>query len=316
MRAVHHDIYGGPEVISIREVPVPVPAAGEVLLKVHAASVNSWDFDNLRGRGPRLSRIPRRVQLGADVAGVVQAVGPGVTAFKTGDAVFGDLSASGWGAFADYVAAAAKVLVRKPDDMSFEDAAAIPQAGLLALQGLRKRSLRLGDEVLINGAGGGVGTFAIQLAKAAGARVTAVDTAAKIPLMRRLGADHALDYRMEDFARLGRRFDLILDVVGNRAVPDYLRALQSGGRLVLIGGTWPTLLSAVFIGAPLSPLLSRRIGLLLYRVRTADLEEMKALYAAGTVRPVIDKVYELAEVAEALRHLGDGRALGKVLVRP
>ncbi len=241
MKAIVYTAYGPPDVLQLKEVAKPSPKDHEVLIKVHAASVNSWDWDQLigtfQGRLGGLFR-PRNQILGADVAGRVEAVGKDVTKFKPGDDVFGDLSACGWGGFAQYVCAAENALVMKPARMSFEQAAAIPQAGLLALQGLRDTgNIRTGQKVLINGAGGGVGSFAIQIAKMHGAQVTGVDSAEKQETMRGFGADHVIDYRRDDFTKIGQQYDLILDVVVTRPMRDYRRVLSPNGILYLSGGT-------------------------------------------------------------------------------
>jgi NADPH:quinone reductase-like Zn-dependent oxidoreductase len=318
MRAAVYERYGPPEVMAVREVETPRPAAGEVLVRVHAASVNSWDWDQLIGNA--MGRVtgplrPRYRILGADVAGRVAAVGAEVEEFTIGDDVCGDLSEAGWGGFAEYVAVRAEVLVKKPAGLGFAEAAAVPQAGTLALQALRKRlPVAAGEAVLINGGGGGVGTFAIQLAKSMGAEVTAVDHGDKLALMRELGADHVLDYRQEDFTRGGRRYDRIIDPVARRSIAAYRRCLTPAGTVVVVGGGVSALLNLGLVG----PLLSRRdgqaIGLLFWRPHIADIRYLLELCAAGTIRPAIDSVLPLAETGEALRRVGEGKALGKVVV--
>ena len=249
MKAIVYTEYGPPDVLQLKEVARPSPKDNEVLIKVHAASVNSWDWDQVIGTMQgRLGGLlkPRNNILGADIAGWVEVVGKDVTKFNPGDDVFGDLSAGGWGGFAEYVCSAEKELVLKPPAMSFEQAAAIPQAGLLALQGLRDTGkIRTGQNILINGAGGGVGSFAIQIAKMHGAQVTGVDGAEKQETMRRFGADHVIDYRRDDFTKSGQQYDLILDVVVTRPMRDYRRALCSNGYFCICRREHGTDLSAV-----------------------------------------------------------------------
>lgn len=321
MRAVVYSAYGGVEQLRLAEVARPVPGPGEVLIRVKAASLNSWDWDLLRGQ-PFLARLgglmkPRHPILGADVAGVVEAVGAGVSRFAVGDAVFGDLSAGNWGGFAEYVAASEAALARIPAGVSFEAAAATPQAGLLAWQGLRwKGEVRPGDKVLVNGGGGGAGTFAIQLARQAGAVVTGVDRAEKLELMRAMGAERVIDYRVEDFAAGGERYDLIIDMVASRPLAQYRQALTPTGRLAVIGGTTPTILAVASIGAMTSKPEGQQLGLVLHRPDVKQLAELGALIAAGEVKPAIDRVYPLAETAEAFRRIGEGQTLGKLVVVP
>ena len=310
--------YGPPSVLRLAEVPKPSPKDGEVLIRVHAASINSWDWDLLTGR-PVAFRMwgflkPKYHILGADVAGRIDAVGPGVSRFRVGDAVFGDLCSSGWGGFAEYVCADESVLIRKPAAVSFERAAAIPQAAVMALQALRSRPTDLrGRRVLINGAGGGVGTFAIQLAKAAGAEVTAVDGADKFDTLREAGADYLIDYRNEDYTASGRRYDRIIDVVARRSIFDYRRALRDDGLCIVIGGAVGTILQFILLGPWISLLGSKRLRILAHDPNR-ELAHLAELVDAGTLAPVIDRRYPLAELPAALQYLADGRALGKVIV--
>ncbi|MEK5239847.1 NAD(P)-dependent alcohol dehydrogenase [Paenibacillus sp. FSL L8-0470] len=319
MTAMVYDTYGSPEVLRIEEVDIPAPQDHEVLIEVHAASVNSWDWDLLRGK-PFMNRLgglrkPRYRILGADIAGRVIAVGANAKRFRPGDEVFGDLSGCGWGGFAEYVCASEKALSPKPADLSFGQAAAIPQAAVLALQGMRdKGKLRKGHRVLINGGGGGVGTFAVQYAKWAGAEVTCVDSAEKLDMLRTLGADHVLDYTKDDFTTSGQRYDLILDVVGNRPVVAMKRALTSGGTYVMVGGSFSYILLALLV-APLSAWFEKKkIALLIHKPNHEDQMVWKELVEAGYVVPVIDRQYPLSGAAHALRDLGEGRAKGKIIV--
>ena len=318
MHAIVYDRYGSPDRLRLQVLPTPVPGEGDVLVRVHAASVNSWDWDLLTGRP--LNRIeapfrPKHRVLGSDIAGVVEAVGPNVTRWQPGDAVFGDITDRGFGAFAEVVAVPEGLLARKPAALNFEQAAAIPQAGVLALQGLRANGpLREGQQVLLNGAGGGVGTFAIQLARASGAVITGVDSADKLDLIRSLGAEHALDFREVDFTRTGATYDLIVDVVAARSVSDYRRALKPGGTAALIGGKVSAFLSAVAFGRRSSRNGERAVQLLMWKASAADLDTLAGLVEAGTVTPVIDQVLPLADAAEGLRQLGAGRVKGKIVL--
>jgi NADPH:quinone reductase-like Zn-dependent oxidoreductase len=315
-----YDRYGPPEeVLRIEEIPEPAIGESEVLVRVRASSVNSWDCDNVRGT-PRFARAfggltrPRIRILGADVAGEVVAVGRLVTRFEPGDAVLGDLSSSGWGGFAEFASAHEDALVHKPVALGFEQAAAIPQAGVLALQAVGRNVARQDKHVLVNGAGGGVGTFAIQLARHAGARVTGVDATSKIELMRVLGAETVIDYTREDLADLPGRYDLIVDVTAQRSMSDYRRLLAPDGRYVMVGGATSRILQVLMFGTWGAATRSdRRMSLLVHQANR-DLDHLAALAAAGTVVPVIDRTYELADVAAAVRRVSDAHALGKVVV--
>ena len=319
MIAIVFHRYGSPDDLKIEEVEKPAPKDDEVLIKVHAASVNSWDWELLRGRpfANRLMfglRIPKIKTLGADMAGRVEAVGGNVKRFQPGDEVYGDLSACGWGGFAEYVCAPENAVILKPASMTFEQAAVIPQAASMALQGLRdKRQIQSGQKVLINGAGGGVGTFAVQIAKSFGAEVTGVDSTAKLDLMRSLGADHVMDYTQEDYTRNGQCYDLILDVMAHRSISDYKRALSPKGIFVFVGGSVTLASKILFLGPWISMTGSKKISVLLAKPNK-DLDCLKSLFEAGKVLPVIDRRYPLAEVPEALRYLGEGHAQGKVVV--
>lgn len=316
MKAIVYHRYGSPDGLEFAEVERPAPRDDEVLVQVHAASVNSWDWDLLRGR-PYPTRIgafrkPRYKILGADIAGRVEAVGRGVQRFQAGDEVFGDISGSGWGGFAEYVCAREDVLALKPASTTFEEAASAPQAAMLALQGLRKYGeISPGQRVLINGAGGGVGTFGIQIAKSLGAEVTGVDIAEKFDVMQSVGADHVIDYTREDFTKNGQRYDLILDVAAQRSMFDYRRALSPTGAYVGVGGATGRILQAVLLGAWMSKTSSQRMGLLLHHPSVEDLVLISELLEAGTVAPVIDSRYPLSEVAEALRYFGEGAGSGE-----
>lgn len=320
MKALVQDAYGGPEVLKVVDVPIPEPGPGDVLVRVHAASINEWDNGLMRGVPP-INRIggPRRTRrrvLGSDIAGVVEAVGPSVTGFRPGDEVFGDLSGSGFGAFAEYARAPESALTNKPAFLSFRQAAAVPQAGGLAVAGLRKAGLLgSGRRFLMNGGAGGVGTFAIQIAKARGAEVTGVDGPGKLEVMRSLGAERTLDFTSEDFTRSGQRYDLILDVVCHRSPADYRRALRPGGVCAVVGGSTGRLVQAAVLGQTLRLSAGRRVGLVMYRAnRPEDVALLVRLMAQGVVVPVIDRVFPLAEGVQALCHYLSGGFAGKIVI--
>ena len=318
MKAVVMDSYGTPDVLELRDVATPTPTADQVLVSVLAASVNDWDWGLLRGAP--INRLfsgvltPRVRILGGDIAGRVEAVGADVKAFQPGDEVYGDLCMSGFGAFAEYVCAPEKGLAHKPAAMTFEQAAAIPQAGELAWQGLFDVGrIRSGMTLLLNGAGGGVGTFALQMAKLHDVNVTVVDKPGKLGMLSALGADHVIDYLEEDFTRSGRRYDLILDVKTNRSPFDYLRALNPNGTYVTVGGSIPRLLQALVMGPLTSRLYHKHVRLVGLRPNK-DLNYINELFEAGKLLPVIDGPYTLAELPEALRLFGTGDHKGKIIV--
>lgn len=316
MRAVVYDRYGRADQLRVEEVPVPSPGAKQVLVEIAATSVNLSDWESLTG-SPGYARIgglraPAHRVLGSDIAGRVAAVGSGVTRFNVGDEVYGD-NLGLMGGFAEYAVAPETALARKPRELTFAEASTLPQAGAIALQGTA-RSHR-GLRVLINGAGGGAGSFAIQLASLSGAHVTGVDNAGKLDFMRELGADQAIDYRSEDFTRLGP-YDLVLDLVAHRSVFAYRRALARGGRYLCVGGTVRALLRVVTVGAALGLLTGRRLGVLVARQGPEHFEPVAERCISGDLRIHIDRVFPLDEVPRALTHVGEGRALGKVVVTP
>ncbi|PLT48008.1 Bifunctional protein: zinc-containing alcohol dehydrogenase [Paenibacillus pasadenensis] len=319
MKAMVYRSYGTTNVLHLEERDLPSVKADEVLVRIQAVSVNSWDWDLLRGK-PFLSRLeglfkPKYSILGADIAGTVAAVGRDVTGLSVGDEVFGDISSCGWGGLAEYASVRAEALSLKPASMSFEEAAAIPQAGVLALQGLRDRGqIQHAKTVLINGAGGGVGTFALQMAKSYGAEVTCVDSTKKLEFLASLGADHVIDYAKEDFTRNGQRHDLILDVVGNRSVSDYKRSLNPNGTYVMIGGSMSLILKLLLLGRSIKKKENKQMTILIHKPNRKDQEVLKELFLAGKLAPVIDKRYPLSQAEEAIRYLGEGHAMGKVVV--
>ncbi len=314
MKAIVYTDYGPPAVFQLKEIETPTPKDDEVLVKVHAASVNSWDWELLRKK-PSMVSLGKRSDsrykiLGADIAGRVDSVGRDVKQLRPGDEVFGDLCNSGWGGFAEYVCARENALMPKPACTTFPEAAATPQAGLLALQGLRKYGdIQPGQKVLINGAGGGVGTFAVQIAKSFGAEVTGVDSTMKLDMMRTIGCDHVIDYTKEDYTKSGQRYDLILDVKASRSLSDFKRSLRPKGKCVLIGGSMSVVFKALFFGS----FGSKKVGILLYKPNK-DLASLLDLIEAGKVEPIIDRRYPLSEVDEALRYLGEGHVQGKVVI--
>ncbi|MGB7055544.1 MAG: NAD(P)-dependent alcohol dehydrogenase [bacterium] len=319
MKAIVYAKYGSPDVLELKEVEKPTPKDDEALVKVHAASVNDWDWGLLRG-APFMNRLvfgllkPRIKILGSDIAGRVEAVSRNVKQFQSGDEVFGDLSGCGFGGFAEYVCARENALVLKPTSMTFEEVAAVPQAAVLALQGLRdKGQIQPGQKVLINGAGGGAGTFAVQIAKSFGAEVTGVDSTRKLDIMRSIGADHVIDYTQEDFTKSGQRYDWILDFAAHHSIFDYNRALSPKGIYVMVGGSTARFFQAVFLAPLISMTTSKKMDILMHK-SNKDLAFMKELFEAGKVKPVIDKCYPLSEVAEALRYFGKGHARGKLVI--
>jgi NADPH:quinone reductase-like Zn-dependent oxidoreductase len=318
MSAVVMDRYGTPDILEIRRVPTPIPKASEVLVRVHAASVNDWDWGLLQGDpvNRMLSGVfrPKVRILGCDIAGRVEAVGNAVTAFRPGDEVYGDLCASGFGAFAEYACAPASGLARKPAGMTFEQAAAIPQAGMLAVQGLIDVGrIRSGQKLLLNGAGGGVGTFAIQIARLYDVEVTVVDKSGKLDMLRGLGADHVIDYAAEDFTRGGERFDLILDAKTTRSPFACARALNPNGTYATVGGNIPRLLQTVVMRPVIARLYHKHMRVVVLKPNK-DLAYMNELFEAGKLVPVIDRQYKLADVAEAFRRFGTADHKGKIIV--
>jgi NADPH:quinone reductase-like Zn-dependent oxidoreductase len=314
MRAVVYDRYGPPDVLRVEQVPKPAPDTDEVLVRVAATSLNLSDWEGLTG-SPMYARIggwraPRWRVLGSDIAGRVAAVGSGVTRFRVGDEVYGD-NLRLMGGFAEFAVAPAAMLAHKPAALTFAEASAVPQSGAIALQGTA--GARAGQRVLINGAGGGSGSFAIQLAKHAGAHVTGVDNTNKLEFMLGLGADDVVDYTASDFTRR-EPFDLILDLVAHRSVFAYRRALARGGRYLCVGGTVRSVLRVVTVGAALGLVTGRRLGLLVAREGPAHFEPVTERCLDGELRICIDRTFALEEVPQALAHLGAGRALGKLVV--
>ena len=317
MKAIVYTKYGGTEVLQLKEAEKPSPGDDEVLVKVHAVSINDWDFGLLQG--DFINRIlnglgkPKRQILGSDIAGRIVAAGKNISKFKTGDEVYGDLSGQ-WGGFAEYVCAPEKSLAPKPPTMSFEEAAAIPQAAMLAVQGLiDKGKIYAGQKLLINGAGGGVGTFGIQIAKLYGVEVTGVDHTSKLDMMRSIGFDHVIDYLKEDFTKNGQRYDLILDTKTNRSMFDYIRALSSNGVYVTVGGSMSRLLQNLLLRPWIFMICKKHMRLVALKTNK-DLDYMNELFEAGKVKPVIDGPYKLEEFREAFRVFDKAEHKGKVVI--
>ncbi|MFN0045531.1 MAG: NAD(P)-dependent alcohol dehydrogenase [Sphingorhabdus sp.] len=318
MKAIVRETYGSPSVLRLDDVPTPIVGDDDVLVRVHAASANAGDWHLLRGTPIPFRLVaglntPKYKIIGSDIAGTVEAVGRNVSQFKRGDEVFGEVSRCGFGAYAEYVAARECALALKPTNLSFEEAASVPTSGCTALQGLRKGKIQSGQKVAIHGASGGVGTFAVQIAKALGAEVTGICSTKKVEMIRTIGADHVLDYTLADFVNSNPKFDLILAANGDRSILDYRRTLTPTGRYVMSGGSNRQLCEALLLGPPLS-IARQKLGNLLAKPNQSDLMVLKDLIEAGKVRPVIERSYRLSEVPDAIRYLESGHASGKLVV--
>jgi NADPH:quinone reductase-like Zn-dependent oxidoreductase len=320
MKAVLYETYGSPKNLSIKDIEKPVPKDDEVLIKVMAVAINDWDWQLLLGI-PLANRIanglfrPKKHRiLGSDIAGVIEATGKKVTKFKSGDNVYGDLCMCGFGGFAEYVCSPENSLILKPESMKFEQAAAIPQAAMLAVQGLGVRGkLQPGQKLLINGAGGGVGTFGVQLAKLKEMEVTGVDHTTKLDMMRSIGFDHVIDYTKEDFTRNGQKYDYILDTKTNRPLLSYLRALNPHGVYATVGGVTSRLLQA-FLVAPLFSLISQKKVCLVMLKPNKNLAYINNLFESGKIKPVLDKMFKLEELREAMEYFGRAQQKGKIVI--
>jgi NADPH:quinone reductase-like Zn-dependent oxidoreductase len=316
MKAIMYEKYGLPEaVLELKEIEKPGPKENEVLVKINAASVNFNDWAFVHGK-PILSRLwtgllkPKHKILGTDIAGRVEAVGKNVTGIKPRDDVFGEIGNDGYGAFAEYVAVPATAVVLKPKTISFEEAAAVPQAAVTAFQGLQDQmEIKPGHKVLINGASGGIGTFAVQLAKSFGAEVTGVCSTENLEVLRSIGADYVIDYKQEDFTQGEKRYDLILDIVANRPTSEYMRALAPQGAYVAVAFNPQT----IFLGSLISKTDGKKAGSLMAKPSTSDLKEIKELIESGKISPAIDRVFPLGETAKAIKYYGEG-AQGKVVI--
>ena len=318
MKAVVYSRYGSPNVLNVAEADTPSPAADEVLVKVCASSVNAADLDLLRGKffiRLEAMRRPKYSILGSDIAGRVEALGSSVTEFQVGDKVFADLTEHGFGSFAEFVSVPAGALTRMPTGLTYQEAAAVPSAGGVAFLTLQaKRPIEAGQKVLINGAGGGMGAFALQIAKLRGAEVTGVDREAKFDTMRSSGADHVIDFTRDDFTNSDQQYDLILDVAAHHSVFSYKRALSDTGICVLVGGATSTLLQVLLIGTAMSRSGGKNLGMVMAYPGPTELVALARLLDDKTVVPVVDRCYGLDEVPAALRYLEEGRAKGKVVI--
>jgi NADPH:quinone reductase-like Zn-dependent oxidoreductase len=321
MKAFVRVKYGPPSVLHLQDIDRPVPKDDEVLVHVRASSLNQGDLDYLYGK-PFLTRmgtglrVPRRPGLGFDAAGEVQAVGKDITRFKPGDAVFADLTQFGHSAFAEYATAPERAWAHTPNNISYEEAATLPQAAILAIQGLQGRGgIRPGSSVLVNGASGSVGPFAVQVAKALGAHVTGVCSPKKADMVRRLGADEVIEYTTEDYTKGGQRYDWILDIAGNKTILECRRALKPRGVYVLLGGTTARIFACLFWGPLISLADRRKMGFLWWKpFHAEDVALLKRLIADGKITPVIDRTYPFSEIREALSYLKTGNAHGKVVI--
>ncbi len=322
MKAIVCYKYGSPDVLKLEEVVKPAPKDNEVLVKIHAVSVNAADWHLLRA-DPFLVRLmvggllkPKINILGADIAGIVEAVGASVKQFKPGDEVFTALSECGWGAFAEYKCADENVFVLKPANLTFEEAAAVPLAAITALQNLRDQGkIQPKQKVLINGASGGVGIFAVQIAKSFGAEVTAVCSTKNVDMASSIGADYVIDYTKEDFTKNGKTYDLIYAANGNRSIFDYKRSLNANGAYVMSGGSYKQMFQAMLLGPLISMSGTKKMGGLTARYNQKDMAFIKELIESGKVKPVIDRAYpSLSDVPDAIRYLEEGHAKGKVVI--
>jgi NADPH:quinone reductase-like Zn-dependent oxidoreductase len=319
MKAIVYHKYGPPDVLELKEVEKPVPADNQVLVRVQAASVNYGNLVLLKGE-PFLARLffgplkPKYSIPGGDIAGRVEAVGKSVKQFQPGDEVFGDLSGCGWGGFAEYVSVPEHVLAPKPSHLTFEEAAAVPMAAVTALQSIRdKGKIKPGQKVLIYGASGGVGTFAVQIAKSFGAEVTGVCSTRNVGILQSLGADHVIDYKKEDFSKKAEVYDLIIGVNGYQPITVYKRALSPNGIFVHVGGSGLQMFQAMVLG-PWISMKGKKIGSFLQRPNQQNLFFIRDLLETGKIKPVIDRQYQLSEIQEAFKYFEKGHAQGKVVI--
>lgn len=318
MKTFVYEKYGSPDVLYLKDAPKPLPADDQVLIKIHAVSINGSDREGLIGK-PLYSRIgglrkPGNPILGSDIAGTVEAVGKDNTEFQVGDEVFGEIPGY-HGGFVEYICLRGKTMTLKPTGMTFEEASAIPQGGVIALNGIiKKGEVQAGQKVLINGAGGSGGTFAVQLAKLRGAEVTGVDNTGKLDFLRSLGADHIMDYTRENFTKSGKRFDLILDLIAHRSAFAYARALNPNGTYLYTGGSIATLFQILLFGGLIKKMTEKNVRILMVPQNREDLITVTELIQAGKIRTVIDRTYPFNEIPEAMRYVSDGHAKGKVVI--
>jgi NADPH:quinone reductase-like Zn-dependent oxidoreductase len=322
VKAIQRSRYGSPDVLALREIPMPAPGDEDVLVRVYAASVNRADLDYLTGT-PFITKMgtglrgPKHAGLGLDAAGIVEGIGPAVTRFAPGDRVFGNLTLFGYGAFAEFACAPERAWAPMPAGATFEAAATLPESSIIAYQGLKRgRTIKPGASVLVNGASGNVGPFAVQLAKHFGAEVTGVCSTRKMDFVRSLGADHVIDYTKDDYTTLGPRYDYILDVWARRSMLAPRRALRPGGTYSMAGGTTGAIFEGLLLGPILSPFVGKKLGLALdwKPFDQTDIATLSRLLEAGVIQPAIDRRYPLADVPDALRDLAAGRPIGKLVI--
>lgn len=321
MKAIVRSEYGSPDVLELAEIAKPVPGEDELLVRVHASSVNMADVDYMLGR-PSIARLgtgfrkPRNRLLGLDLAGVVEEVGRNVKGLQPGDEVLGDLTEHGYGAFAEYACAAEGAFALKPAGLTFEEAATVPQAAVMALQGMRaKQRIQIGQKVLINGAGGNVGPFAVQIAKSFGAEVTGVDSTPKLDMLRSIGTDHVIDYTEVDYTKTGHRYDRIFDLAAFRSIFESKRALSPKGIYIMVPGTTRGMFQSMFLAPLVSMAGAQKVGMLMWKpFETEDVTFLRQLLESGHIKPVIDRRYPLSEVPEALRYQEEGRTRGKIVI--
>ncbi|MEH7379135.1 NAD(P)-dependent alcohol dehydrogenase [Bacillus sp. JJ1533] len=320
MKAIISERYGSPDTLKLREVATPTPKENQVLVRVHASSINYSNLVLLRGKPLPVRfvfglRKPKYLIPGGDMAGIVEAIGENVTQFQVGDEVYGDISGSGWGAFAEYVAVDEKALALKPSNLLFTEAAAVPMAALTALQAIRdKAMIKPGQEVLLHGASGGVGTFAIQIAKTFGAEVTAVVSTRNVEIASSLGADHVIDYKKENIKNHDKTFDVIIGVNGSQSLSTYKRMLKENGVFIHVGGAESQMYQAMMLGAWYSMTGKKKFMSFLQRPKQEDLVVMKKLFEEGKVKPYIDRSYSLREIPEAFHYFEQGHSQGKVII--
>ena len=316
MKAFVYEKYGSPDVLRLTEVTTPAPTDDQIRIKIHAVSINGSDREGLIGKPlyARIGGLPGNTILGSDIAGRVEAVGKNNTEFQVGDEIFGEIPGYR-GGFAEYVCTRGRTMAKKPAGMTFEEAAAIPQAGVIALQAIREKGgVQPGQKVLINGAGGSAGTFAVQLARLYGAEVTGVDNTGKLEFLRSLGADHVIDYTREDFTKNKNQYDLILDVIAHHSIFAYARALKPNGTGFFVGGSVAVLFQILLLGPLIKKTANKNVNILMVSQNRKDLVAITELCEAGKVRPVIDGKYSFNEIPQAMRHVSEGHARGKVVI--
>ena len=319
MKAVTYYKYGSPDNLILQEIDKPIPKDNEILIKVHTASINSWDNDLVLGK-PLISRLggllrPKHNILGIDVAGTVEVAGKDVTDIKPGDEVFGDMSGCNFGAFAEYVCADASVMAVKPKEITFEEAASLPHAGVLALQALKQCNIIDGQKILINGAGGGAGTIALQIAKTYNTEITCIDNEKKLNQLKNFGAKFTIDYTKENFTKSGKQYNAIIDNVARHSFFNYKKSLKEKGSFVMVGGSTGLILITLILGKLLKPFIKKEMGLLLHKPNRTDLDILSKMMLDGKLKPVIDSIYPLKKTKEAFKHFGTSDFFGKIIIK-